>query len=157
MYLLCISALLLTPCSGELRTQKLKSHLLRIQSLKVLPLKPGVGQYIATYAMLTARDFFLANFYHSGPFACFYFPQKQQQQQQNNNNNKQTNRQKTFSRAFPVLAVANSDSLQTTDAGSRVECPRNRNRLQNMCYSFCALVFQNCRCKLSCGLRKRDL
>ena len=30
--------------SGELRTQKLKSHLVRIQSLNVLPLKPGVGQ-----------------------------------------------------------------------------------------------------------------
>ena len=33
--------------SGELRTQKLRSHLLRTQSLEVLPLKPGVGQYIA--------------------------------------------------------------------------------------------------------------
>ena len=28
-------------------TQKLKPHLLRTQRLKVLPLKPGVGQYIA--------------------------------------------------------------------------------------------------------------
>ena len=28
------------PLSGELRTQKLKSHLMRIQSLNVLPLKP---------------------------------------------------------------------------------------------------------------------
>ena len=34
------------PRSGELRTQKLKSHLVRTQSLNVLPLKPGVGQYI---------------------------------------------------------------------------------------------------------------
>ena len=33
------------PRSGELRTQKLKSHLVRTQSLNVLPLKPGVGQY----------------------------------------------------------------------------------------------------------------
>ena len=32
--------------SGELRTQKLKSHLVRTQSLNVLPFKPGVGQYI---------------------------------------------------------------------------------------------------------------
>ena len=32
------------PRSGELRTQKLKSHLVRTQSLNVLPLKPGVGQ-----------------------------------------------------------------------------------------------------------------
>ena len=31
--------------SGELRTRKLKSHLVRTQSLNVLPLKPGLGQY----------------------------------------------------------------------------------------------------------------
>ena len=29
------------------------------QSLKVFPLKRGVGQYIAIHATLTARDFFL--------------------------------------------------------------------------------------------------
>ena len=50
----------LAPRSGELRTQKLKSHLVRTQSLNVLPLKLGVGQYIAAHATLTARDFFLA-------------------------------------------------------------------------------------------------
>ena len=55
------------PRSGELRMQKLKSHLVRTQSLNVLPLKPGVGQYIATHGTLTARDFFLAYFYPSGP------------------------------------------------------------------------------------------
>ena len=44
---------------GERRTQKLKSHLVRTQSLNVLPLKPGVGEYIAIHATLTARDFFL--------------------------------------------------------------------------------------------------
>ena len=53
--------------SGELRTQKLKSHLVRTQSLNVLPLKPGVGQHIAIHATLTARDFFLAYFYPSSP------------------------------------------------------------------------------------------
>ena len=58
--------------SGELRTQKLKSHLMRTQSLNVLPLKPGVGQYIAIHATLTARDFFLAYFYTSGPFTCIF-------------------------------------------------------------------------------------
>ena len=52
--------------SGELRTQKLKSHLVRTHSLNVLPLKPGVGQYITIYATLTARDFLLAYFYTSG-------------------------------------------------------------------------------------------
>ena len=57
-----------TPRSGKLRTQKLKSHLLRAQSLKVLPLKPGVGKYIALHAKLTASDF-----YPSGPFT-FIFP-----------------------------------------------------------------------------------
>ena len=62
----------LLPRSGELQTQKLKSHLLRTQSLKVLPLKPEVGQCIAIHVTLTARDFFLANFYPSGPFACIF-------------------------------------------------------------------------------------
>ena len=33
----------------------------RTQSSKVLPLKPGVGQYTAMHATLTARDFFPAN------------------------------------------------------------------------------------------------
>ena len=50
---------LLLPRSGELRMQKLKSHLVRTQSLNVLPLKPGVSQYIAIHATLTARNFFL--------------------------------------------------------------------------------------------------
>ena len=59
--------------SGELLTQKLKPHLVRTQSWNVLPLKPGVGQYIAIHATLTARDFFLAYFYPSGPFT-YIFP-----------------------------------------------------------------------------------
>ena len=37
---------LLSSRSGELRTQKLKSHLVRTQSLNVLPFKPGVSQHI---------------------------------------------------------------------------------------------------------------
>ena len=61
-----------TSRSGELRTQKLQSHLMRTQSLKVLTLKPGIGQYIAMYATITARDFFLANVYPSGPFICIF-------------------------------------------------------------------------------------
>ena len=75
-------------CSGELRTQKLKSHLVRTQSLNVLPFKPGVGQYIAIHATLTAGDFFLAYFYTSGPFTCIF--------------------SKTSPEFFPVLAVANT-------------------------------------------------
>ena len=69
--------------------QKLKSHLMRTQSLMVLPLKPGVGQYMAMHATLTARNFFLVNFYlpvHSPAF----FP--------------------NLSRVFPVLAVPDTGS-----------------------------------------------
>ena len=79
--LLCCCALasghtwrpLFGPRSGELRTQKLKSHLLRTQSLKVLPLKSGLGQHMAMHATLTARYFFIANFSPSGPFTCVFF------------------------------------------------------------------------------------
>ena len=60
------------PRSGELRTQKLKSHLVRTQSLNVLPFKPGVGKCIAIHATLTAREFFLAYFYTSSPFTCIF-------------------------------------------------------------------------------------
>ena len=49
-YLICIQHnamqcnYLICPRSGELRTQKLKSHLVRSRSLNVLHLKPRVGQ-----------------------------------------------------------------------------------------------------------------
>ena len=43
-------------------------------SLNVLPLKPGAGQYTATRATLTARDFFLDSSYPSGPSTCISFP-----------------------------------------------------------------------------------
>ena len=68
----CLLVTVSMPRSGELRTQKLKSHLARTQSLNVLPLKPEVSQYIAVHASLTARDFFLAYFYTSGPFTCIF-------------------------------------------------------------------------------------
>ena len=42
------------------------------KSLNVLPLKPGAGRYIAIHATLTARDFFLAYLYPSGPFTCIF-------------------------------------------------------------------------------------
>ena len=62
------------PRSGELRTRKIKSHLLRSQSLKILPLKPGVSLCIkAIHATLTARNFVLTNFYPTGPVACIFF------------------------------------------------------------------------------------
>ena len=99
----------LWPRSGEQRTQKLKSHLVRTRSLNVLPLKPEVGQYIAIHATLAARDFFLAYFYPSSPFACIF--------------------SKTSPYFFPVLACR-IKSVTLLDAGSRVECPRNINRLK---------------------------
>ena len=82
--------LLRVPHSGELRTQKLMSHLMR--TLKSSPFKTRSGSvgFIAMHAMLTARDFFLANFYPSGPFTSIFF-------------------QNVF-RVFPVLAVANTGS-----------------------------------------------
>ena len=111
------------PRPGELRMQKLKSHLLRIQSLKVLPLKHGVGQYIAIHAMLTVRDSSLQIFIlpvHSPAF----FP--------------------NLSRIFPVLAVANTGScvcLQKKRSFCWTQVPvlsdsRNINMLQVMCHCF---------------------
>ena len=67
--LLCPTA---RPRSGELRTQKLKSHPVKPKSLNFLPLKPGVDKYIAIHATLTARDFFLAYSYPSGPFTRIF-------------------------------------------------------------------------------------
>ena len=67
------SVLLVIPRSGELRTQKLKSHLVRTQSLNVLPFKPGVGQYIAIHATLTARDFFPCLFLHFQSIHLHFF------------------------------------------------------------------------------------
>ena len=58
--------------------------------LKGSPLKRGVGRYIAMHDTLTARDFFLANFYPSGPFICIV--------------------SKTSPNFFPVLATANTGS-----------------------------------------------
>ena len=71
-YVSWLTQVSMLPRSGELRTQKLKSHLVGTQSLNVLPLKPRVGQYIATHATLTARDFFLGYFYPSGQFTCIF-------------------------------------------------------------------------------------
>ena len=74
------------------------------QSLRVLPLTPGVGQYIAIHATLTARDFFLANFYPPGLFTCIFF--------------------QNLSRVFPVLAVANTGSCvgQQNKTGHSTGC-----------------------------------
>ena len=94
--------------SGELRTQKLKSHLVRPQSLNVLPFKPGVGQYIAIHATLTAREFFHAYFYPSSPSTCIF--------------------SKTSPNFFPVLACR-IGWVTLLDAGSHVDCLRRVDRL----------------------------
>ena len=74
------------PAVGSCGRKKIKSHLVRTQSLNVLPLKPGVGQYIATPAMLTAREFFLISTLLVHSLAFFPKPLP----------------------IFPVLAVANT-------------------------------------------------
>ena len=101
----------------------------KLKSLKVLPFKPGVGQYIAMHATITARDIFLANFYPSGPFTCIFF-------------------QNLF-RVFPALAVAYTGSCvarrikQVTmlDAGSRAEYSLNINWLQNIYHCVSGFAF----------------
>ena len=65
-------ACVLSPAWGAADAE-VKSGLLRTQSLKVLHVKPGVGFYLAIHAMLTARDFFLAHFYPSGPFIGIFY------------------------------------------------------------------------------------
>ena len=75
---------------GELRTQKLKVQFVENTELEGSPFKAWVGQYIAIHATLTARDFFLANFYPFGPFTCIFF--------------------QNLSQFFPVLAAARTGS-----------------------------------------------
>ena len=58
--------------------------------LKRSPFQPGAGPYIAMHATVTDRDFFFANFYHSGPFNCIFF--------------------QNLTPVFPVLAVAETGS-----------------------------------------------
>ena len=70
--LLLLLPFFVVPAVGSCGRRNYKPHLVRTQSLNVLPLKPGVGQYIAILATLTARDLFLAYFYPSGPFTCIF-------------------------------------------------------------------------------------
>ena len=65
--LFCFPITLFSPCCGELQMQKLK-----VPSVEVLPLKPGVGQHIAIHATLIARGVFLAYFYPLSPFTCIF-------------------------------------------------------------------------------------
>ena len=121
------SSLLLYQCivlywsrTGELRTQKSKSHLVKTQSLNVLLLKPGVGQYIAIHATRTARDFFLAYFYPSGPFTCIF-----------------SNTSPDFFLCWMWLTLVRVQArrikqVTLPDACFRVECPRNINRLKKI-------------------------
>ena len=77
----------LCPRSEELRTQKLKPHLVITQSLNLLPLKPGVGQYTSYILRLLPgiSSLFISTFpVHSPAFFPNSLP------------------------IFPVLAVANT-------------------------------------------------
>ena len=62
-----------TPKCGTGDTEIEDPHLLTTQNSKIPPLKPGALPYIAMHATPTARNFFLANFYSSGPFTCLFF------------------------------------------------------------------------------------
>ena len=54
-------------------TSEIKDPSVKNPELKGSPFKAwSVGQYIAMHATPTARDFFLANFYPSGPFTCMF-------------------------------------------------------------------------------------
>ena len=145
----------MSPRSGELRRQKLSSHLLRrIQSSKILPLKPGVGRYkfilrllqgilsLLISTLLVHSPEFLPNLF--GVFCLLLL-------------------------FFSVLAVANTGSCvgpQTKIAHpahcyrqlmqvSPCECPRNINRHLHMCYCFSGFVFRTCGYNL--GFEKKRL
>ena len=89
------------PTVGSCGRRNYKSHLVRTQSLNILLLKPGVGQYIAIHATLTARDFFLAYFYPSVHSTAFF---------------------QNLSQFFPVLAVANTRSCVGPQNKKRSPC-----------------------------------
>ena len=100
------------PCvatrSGELRTQKLKSYLVRTRSLNVLPLKLEVGQYIAVHATLTAKKILPCFFLLFQSIHLHFF--------------------QNLSRFFCALAVANSGFCEGPQnkighpAGCRFSC-----------------------------------
>ena len=58
--------------AADAEVKVLGCYLTRTQSLKVLPFEAGVDRYIVMHTTPTARDFFLANFYRSGPFTCIF-------------------------------------------------------------------------------------
>ena len=79
----------LFPRSEELRTQKSKYHLMRTQSLKVIPLKPAVGVFIACLLLLLPgiSSFLISTLQVHSP--AFF---------------------ENLSQVFPVLAAANTGS-----------------------------------------------
>ena len=99
----------LDPSSEELWTQKLKFHLVRTQSLNVFPLKPGTGQYIPYMLRLLPGIFSLLIStlpVHSPAFFS-----------------------KTSPDSFVPVQARRIKLVTLLDAGSRVQCPRNINRL----------------------------
>ena len=60
------------PRSGGLRTQKLKSNLMRNTELKGSPFKAWSWAVYSHACYAYSRDFFLTYFYPSSPFTCIF-------------------------------------------------------------------------------------
>ena len=111
----CEATAMTRPRSGELRTQKWKSHLVRTQSLNVLPFKPGVGQYIAKHATPGSSLFRKCQ----GVLPCLFLPFQSIHLHLFQN----------LSQFFPVLACR-IKWVTLLDAGSCVESPQHINSLR---------------------------
>ena len=105
--------------------QKLKSHLLKTQSLKVLSLKPGVGQHIAIHTVLTAKD-----------FSCLFLPF----------HSIHLHFFQTFPDFFPVLAACSGELRMQkfkVPSGENTELKRSpfkawsRSVYSLTCYTYC--------------------
>ena len=69
MYPTCTNCMCFFACPEVGYCGGRNEHLLNSQSSK-----PGAGKFVAMHVMPTAWDFFLTNFYPSGPFICIFSP-----------------------------------------------------------------------------------
>ena len=112
------TVLYINPRSWELRTQKIKFHLVRTQSLNVLPLKPTEGPVYSQTCYVQCQGFLPCLFLHFRSIHLHFF--------------------ETSPDIFlclqwltPVLVqVSSIKQVTLLDAGSRFECPRNINKLK---------------------------
>ena len=109
--------------------------------------KPGVVQYVAIRATVTARDFSLAIFHPSGPLTCIF------------------SKSLHPTKFCPLFAVANISSCigphnekghPAHGYSPHVKCLLNINRLLNMCYCFSGFILKNCGYNFD-FLRKTDV